>query len=207
MLLSALLSSKVAAAALSTALVATGGAALAVNVSAQVEAADTVETPDVTSTPTPEVTEPSDEPTETESPESESPEAETTKGPDAAGPAAYGLCHAWANGALSEEKAEKGNAPSQNLIEAAGGVENVDAYCADVITAKDEAKGKPSATSDKGKPDKAKGKPSAAPEDDADEPDAETSPEAEDEPTAAPEESTSATSTKPGKGSGQKNKG
>lgn len=206
MLLSALLSSKVAAAALSTALVATGGAALAVNVSAQVEAADTVETPDVTATPTPEVTEPSDEPTETESPESESPEAEATKGPDATGPAAYGLCHAWANGGLSEEKAEAGNAPSQNLIDAAGGAENVETYCADVIKAKDDAKGKPSASSDKGKPDKAKGKPSAAPEDDADEPDAETSPEADqDEPTAAPEESASV-STKPGKGNGQSSK-
>lgn len=56
-----------------------------------------------------------------------------TPGPDASGPAAFGLCTAWKHGGLSAEEAAAGNAPSQNLITAAGGADQVKAYCATVL--------------------------------------------------------------------------
>ncbi len=112
---------------------------------------------------------------------SESAEADESKGPDVNGPAKAGLCNAWA--ASGKPKNEKSTAFA-NLVEAAGGVDGVEAFCADVAkpstspkpskspkpshTAKpskspnEHASGRPS---DAGKPSDA-GRPSRSPEPD-----------------------------------------
>jgi hypothetical protein len=81
------------------------------------------------STPTDETT---PESTPTEEPTS-SPEADpsTTVKNNATGPAAYGLCTAFTKGGLAPTSTSYAN-----LVAAAGGVDQVDAYCADVIAAK-----------------------------------------------------------------------
>ena len=87
-------------------------------------------------------------------------------GPDASGPAAYGLCTAW------ESVAGNGKAMDavafQNLVEAAGGEDKVDAFCAEVDApgkSGDRATGKP-AVAPTGKPAAVPtGKPSDLPTD------------------------------------------
>ena len=78
---------------------------------------------------------PGDEPTD-EAPEGPADEATDApsgdgstgpRGPDATGPAAYGLCNAFTKGGLSDH-----STAYANLAEAAGGEENIEAYCATI---------------------------------------------------------------------------
>lgn len=165
MLLSALLTSKAAVAALSTVLVATGGAAVVATAAAHGRAAD-VDPTATSTTASPSGSESTDEDADDVKPSgvetkaadepdedgSESPAAEPTRGPDATGPAKHGLCTAWAHGGLTAEKAvagPAGNAPSANLVEAAGGADKVAEYCADVLKPGKGDDGGPSASAAK----------------------------------------------------------
>lgn len=77
----------------------------------------------------------------------------TPVGPDASGSAAFGLCTAW-QGVAGNGKAMDSVA-FQNLVEAAGGEDEVEAFCADVDApgkSEDRATGKPE-TAPTGKPD------------------------------------------------------
>jgi hypothetical protein len=65
-------------------------------------------------------------------------------GPDASGPAAHGLCTAWENVAGNGKAMD--SVAFQNLIEAAGGEDKIDAFCAEVDApgkSADRATGKP----------------------------------------------------------------
>ncbi|MDV3221017.1 hypothetical protein [Intrasporangium sp.] len=77
----------------------------------------------------------------------------TPVGPDATGSAAHGLCTAW-QGVAGNGKAMDSVA-FQNLVDAAGGEDEVEAFCADVDApgkSEDRATGKPE-TAPTGKPD------------------------------------------------------
>jgi len=56
----------------------------------------------------------------------------TAVGPDATGPAAFGLCNAWAHVQTSGQVADKSVA-FRNLATAAGGADQITAYCAKVV--------------------------------------------------------------------------
>lgn len=167
MLLSALLTSKAAAAAVGAVLLA-GTATAAVAVPVALGASDD---PSVTATDTTTGAEgdesTADDPTTgsddasdgatddaTDDSTSAAPQNSAAQGPDATGPAAYGLCTAWAHGGLTYAKAEKGNPAAKALVTAAaeGTVED---YCTTVLldkkgipspsdTATDAAKAQPS---------------------------------------------------------------
>lgn len=156
MLLTALLSSKAAAAAVGAVVVA-GSAAAAVTLPAALGHAGTrpVATSSADDTESDEATAPSseestetevaDDPT-TETEVADDPTAEdeptatpSATGPDATGPAAFGLCTAWAHGGLTYAKAEQGNPAAKALVDAAGDG-TVEDYCTAVLL---EKKGTP----------------------------------------------------------------
>lgn len=143
MLLSALLTSKAAAAAVGAVLLA-GGAAASVAVPVALagshgpSASSTDDTTDDATDESTESVDPTtDEPTTddpstaTDESTSAAPDASATQGPDAAGPAAYGLCTAWAHGGLTQAKADAGN-PAAAALVAAAGDGTVEDYCAQV---------------------------------------------------------------------------
>jgi len=90
----------------------------------------------------------------------------TPAGPDANGPAAVGLCTAWANVAGNGRAMD--SVAFQNLVEAAGGEDKVEAFCAEVDApgkSADRATGKPE-DAPTGKPETVPtGKPSDLPTD------------------------------------------
>ena len=118
------------------------------------ETATETETPDPTETAT-ETPDPTDTPDATETPDAtDTPDATATAaGPDATGPAAHGLCTAWKNLAAH---AGTGKAMDSiafaNLAKAAGGADQVAAYCATVPAPGESgqhATGKPATASHK----------------------------------------------------------
>lgn len=167
-----------------------GGAATVVYVSANVPLSGTHATASPTTVPAASTTDATGtaDPTETETPEAtetpdatktpdatETPDATATAvGPDATGPAAHGLCTAWR--AITSHSNGQGKAMDSiafaNLAKAAGGADQIAAYCATVAApgaSGTHATGKPSAargrsaTAPKGKPQSAPTKPQSAP--------------------------------------------
>ena len=149
MLLSALLTSKAAAAAVGAVLLAgTATAAVAVPVALAGSDEPSVTSTDTTSgaagdestadDPTTASDDASDDATDDSI--SAAPQNSAAQGPDATGPAAYGLCTAWAHGGLTYAKAEKGNPAAKALVTAAG-EGTVEDYCTTVLL---EKKGTPS---------------------------------------------------------------
>jgi hypothetical protein len=155
MLLTALLTSKAAAAAVGAVLLAgTATAAVAVPVALgnagghaatasddesgtddQSESASDDTTGTVSSSTTDDSTDGATDDASDDATGAATPSADRTKGPDATGPAAFGLCTAWAHGGLSYAKAEKGNPAAQSLVTAAG-EGTVEDYCTAVLLAK-----------------------------------------------------------------------
>jgi hypothetical protein len=142
-LFTAILSGKVAIAAIALGTLATGGTVAAAATGSLPSAlqssahvllgapAPTGETSDPTAEPTADPTEtptPTDSPTPTATP--------APHGPDATGPAAFGLCNAFTKGGLNST-----STAYASLAIAAGGAANITTYCATV-----PAHGKPVAT-------------------------------------------------------------
>ena len=122
--ISTVIGTKIAVAALALAALGGGGAVVAAAAGAlptPASSSSSVETP---------------EPTETEAPESD----DTAVGPDVTGPAAFGLCTAYLAGGVAA-----GSTPSDALIAVAGD-EGVDAYCQLIVASK------PGQSGDHGKP-------------------------------------------------------
>lgn len=106
---------------------------------------------------------PETEAPETKAPETKAPETEeSATGPDATGPAAYGLCNAWSNHQRNGAE-PTGSVAFRNLAEAAGGEDEIEAYCETVEHPSDQDRAaapeeESGATDEAPKPAKAKDK-------------------------------------------------
>ena len=116
-----------------------------------------------TETAAPETEAPETKAPETKAPETKAPDTEeSATGPDATGPAAYGLCNAWSNHQRNGAE-PTGSVAFRNLAEAAGGEDEIEAYCETVEHPSDQDRAaapeeESGATDDAPKPAKAKDK-------------------------------------------------
>jgi len=138
-IITGLVGSKIALAALALAALGGGGAAVAAAAGALPTPSAEVQQADPTATSTPEA-----EPTDTP----QAPETHDPVGPDVTGAAAFGLCTAYLAGGVAE-----GSTPSDALI-AAAGEDGVEGYCELIVATHPGSQsgdhGKPA---DAGKPD------------------------------------------------------
>ena len=137
----ALISSKIALAALGVAAVAVGGTAAVAATGTLPEASQgIVHTASAMPDPTASATAETADSTEAPNPSS------TPKGPDATGSAAFGLCNAFTHGGLGSK-----STAYKSLLTAASGAANIAAYCDTVIAAKKSASHRSTETSSKSK--------------------------------------------------------